>query len=169
MSAIRAIMKLVATEKVRREIENGLRLQLEVSLLELLELDRTSIQRKHLRNETTKFLTKMKNIYEQIYLRELEEMYDTSEHSLVSSKINIPNNLNIIYSEGIPYQYILVWYGGNTISKSIEFRGLDTYKKAVEVLYYVIVELDVSIEDIFFIEDVETILDVDSIINNYLQ
>ena len=35
MSAIRAIMKMVAAEKVRREIEDRMRLQLEISKLYL--------------------------------------------------------------------------------------------------------------------------------------
>lgn len=166
MSAITATLKTVAIEKTRREIETELKLQLQIPLLKLLDTDRTFIHRKHLATEMAKFLVRMKKIYQNIYLKELEEMYDKSPYSIISRKLYIPNLHNTKYAEGIPFKYILVWYEQNCKERSIGFRGFSNYQEAEEFLCSLIGEHQIYIEDIYFIEDVDIVLDIDAIIEN---
>lgn len=169
MSAIRAALKTVAIEKTRREIETELKLQLQIPVVNLLDTDRTRIHRRHLKTELAKFISKMKKIYRNIYLEELEEMYNNSQYSIISRKLYIPNLCNIKYEEGIPFKYIIIWYEMNKKEKTIGFRGLSNYQEAEDFLYYLIAEEQVHTEDIYFIEDVDIILDIDAIIENQVK
>ncbi len=169
MSAIRAVLKTVALEKTRREIETWLKLQLQIPMLDLLDTDRTFIHRKHLTIEIAKFINKMAKVYQNIYLEELKEMYANNPHSIISRNIYIPNIVNINYVEGIPYKYILAWYNLNHKDKAIEFRGFHNYQEAEEFLYSLIAEDKISIDDIFFIEDVDMVLDIDAILEQQLE
>jgi len=169
MSAIRAVLKTVALEKTRREIETWLKLQLQIPMLDLLDTDRTFIHRKHLTTEIAKFINKMAKVYQNIYLEELEEMYVKSPHSIILRKIYIPNTIKCNHIEGIPFRYILIWYDINQRDKTIGFRGFPNYQEAEEFLYYLIAEDKISIDEIFFIEDVDIVLDIDAILEQQLE
>jgi hypothetical protein len=164
MSTVSSIFKIIAQERVTREMEQKIAEQIKQLEESLIGIGETAIHRKHISKETSKFIYSIRKTYENAYILELIKMYDSSEISLLSAPFKKQNPDWIKEMDGAPYKYILVWYDGINKKEKIGFAGYTTYQESVRKIIQLIAENNIKMKDVFLLEDVFIMIDIEAIL-----
>lgn len=156
MKSRKTVFRIVAEERARRNVEIRLEKVLRELKKELSNIEELVIHKKYIQNKDKDMVKHLSQVYQKAYEIELEEKYKNTPHSIVKKICS--NDVEILY------RYILVWYKSN--NKEIEFRGFRNYKDAEKKIIELLVIDKIDIDKIYLVEDIETMIDVDAVIEN---
>lgn len=160
MGTVKGVLNLVANERLQRENKGFKIVREEIESISHNRKNHASMR--HLRYLISKTGYESQRIIEQVYLDELIEAYMESGSSILSKSIR-PREISRA-EEGVPFRYILVWYQkGRGDRQEINFQGYEAHNKALYKVFC-LKSRGVDTKDIYWVEDMDNIYDVDDLI-----
>lgn len=165
MGTVKGVLNLVANERVQRENKGFKIVREEIESISHNRQNHASMR--HLRYLIAKTGYESQKIIEAVYVNELVDAYMESGSPILSKSMR-PREISRA-EEGVPFRYILVWYQkGRGDRQEINFQGYEAQKQALYKVFC-LKSRGVASKDIYWVEDMDNIIDVDDLIDTDYQ